>query len=226
MRPLSRSAAPRSTRARSLGLAALGALAGGCGDGSHYHHNPGPPPGPPVYAELEPNDSPYYPDRIGYVDPYTLLYVDGHVEYVGFDIVDHIEFISERPAAYDFRIDALSPFGDVDVTIYDPLAGVVVAEYFFSGPTEWGRIVVHDYNRPFQIIVEAYGLDTFWSLELAGAPYPFLREAGEGESGLSEAESVSQLDARGSDEDNELAARAVATASPIEALGAGGVPRE
>jgi hypothetical protein len=112
------------------------------------------------------------PDRIGVVDAYTLLYVDGHVEVVpGVDIVDHIEFLAATPAAFDFRIDALSAYGDVDVTVYDPVADVVVGVFAVSGSVEYGRVVVHQANRPFQLIIEAYQYDTFWSLELVGDFY-------------------------------------------------------
>ncbi|MEZ6013572.1 MAG: hypothetical protein R3F49_00530 [Planctomycetota bacterium] len=193
--------AHRSVPSRVLALGALAAGLQSCEVHTHEAHIPGPPAGPPVYRELEPNDSPAYPDFIGVVDPYTLLYVDGHVEAIGFDIVDHIEFLSASPAAYDFRVDALSAYGDVDVTIYDPIAGLVVAEYFFSGPYEVGRVIVHEPNRPFQIIIEAYGVDTEWSLELVGRPYGgLLRQAA------------------GSRDDEGFEAPAGAQGSPIEAV--------
>jgi len=154
-------------------LAALFAsalAAAGCGHG-HTSHVPPPPAGPPVYDELEPNDSPLHPDFIGFVDRFTLLYVYGHVQAFGFDLYDHIEFESVAPATYDFRVRALSAFGDVDVFVYDPLAGVIVGEYTASGPSEYGRVVVHQHGRPFQLIVSAYGYDTRWELELVGRPY-------------------------------------------------------
>lgn len=192
----------RAASTRAVLGAVLAATLVGCGAHSHGHNDPGPPPGPPVYREIEPNDSVAFPDRIGLVDRYSFLYVEGHVEAYGWDIRDHIEFLSTGVAAYDFRIDALSYYGDVDVTIYDPIAGVVVAEYFFSGPYEVGRVLVHEPNRPFQIIVEAYGVDTEWSLELIGVPYPgHWRAPGEGDAADSEG-----AGGRGSSE------------SPIEAL--------
>ena len=165
MSPLLRLQAPLA-----LSLAVLPAC------GSRTSHVSVPvPSGPPVYVEREPNDSPAFPDYIGPVNNHTLLYVEGHVEAIGFDVVDHIEFLSVEPAAYDFHLQALSPFGDVDVTIYDPIDNLVVAEYFFTGPVEFGRVVVHQPNRPFQFIIEAYGVDTEWELELVGAPYTGFR---------------------------------------------------
>ncbi len=202
----------RPNRPHPLGLlafAALAATATGCHDGHGDDEcgSCGPPP-PAVYQEFEPNDSPFFPDRIAVVDAYTLLYVDGYVEAFGFDIVDHLEFHSATPATYDFRIDALSAHGDVDVTIYDPVADVVVGVYAFSGPVEAGRITVHEPDRPFQIIIEAYVLDTAWSLELIGGYYSGLASsaAGSGDVGLSRqdtsaaGESPEQLGAEGSDQ--------------------------
>ncbi len=182
---------------RRLSLVALLATAlaaAGCGHG-HTSHVPPPPSGPPVFVELEPNDSPLQPDFIGLVDRFTLLYVRGFVEAFGFDLYDHIEFESVAPATYDFRVDARSAFGDVDVFVYDPLAGVIVGEYTSSGPSEFGRVVVHQHGRPFQLIVSAYGFDTSWEIELIGRPYTGYLAAtgggGEGEdSGVSPIEAL------------------------------------
>lgn len=193
----------RPDRLRTLALAALAATAAGCydDDGDDECGHCGPPP-PPVYQEIEPNDSPFFPDQIGVVDPYTFLYVDGYVEAVGFDIVDHLEFFSAVPATYDFRIDALSPGGDVDVTVYDPVADVIVGVYAFSGPVEAGRITVHQANRPFQIIIEAYLVDTAWSLELVGGYYSGITNlsAGSGDPSLSQQDSHDEADPSGADE--------------------------
>jgi prepilin-type processing-associated H-X9-DG protein len=204
----SQSRHPRLHPFGRLVLAALAATATSCYDDDWDEEcgSCGPPP-PEVYQEIEPNDSPLFPDRIAVVDAYTFLYVDGHVEAVGFDIVDHLEFHSATPATYDFRIDALSAHGDVDVTIYDPVADVIVGVYAFSGPVEAGRITVHQPDRPFQIIIEAYLVDTAWSLELVGGYYSGLARsaAGAGDEELSrqdtsdESDAARQLDAEGSD---------------------------
>jgi hypothetical protein len=163
---------PRPYHFGQLALAALAATMAGCSDDDSDDCDQCGPPPPPVYVELEPNDSPLMPDRIGVVDAFTLLYVDGHVEVVpGVDIVDHIEFLAASPAVFDFRIDALSAYGDIDVTVYDPVADVVVGVFAVSGSVEYGRVVVHQHNRPFQLIIEAYQYDTFWSLELVGDFY-------------------------------------------------------
>jgi len=199
--------APVSKAALAVALATLGA---GCGGGHSHHSHVPAPQGPPVYYELEPNDSPEFPDRIGPVDRLTHLFVDGFVQAIGFDIVDHIEFHSVYPAVYQFRVDALSPYGDVDVTVYDPVAGVVVGEYFFSGSYEVGEIVVHQADRPFQLIIEAYGYDTDWSLELVGYPYSGFNLTGGGST-------VTATSSGLADEDAQQVEGATPRVSPIEA---------
>jgi hypothetical protein len=200
-------------RPRAFVLAAFALAATGCDDGGHEHCDEcGGPPPPPLYYELEPNDSPFTPDRIGVVDAFTLLYVDGHVQAVGHDIVDHLEFLSATPATYDFRLDALSPFGDVDVLVYDPIADVVVGVFETSGSVELGRVIVHQPDRPFQLIIEAYLLDTAWSLELVGGFYSGLARAAGGPLGYD----VSPLDD----------AEGLERLSPIEVVLIGGDARE
>lgn len=212
---------PSSARACALGaLLALPLASCHDGDGDCSHCEPPPPPPAPVYEEIEPNDSPYFPDRLGVVDRYTLLYVDGHVEAIGLDVVDHLEFHSATPATYDFRVDAWSAYGDVDVTVYDPLADVVVGVFAVSGPYELGRVVVHQPDRPFQLILEAYLHDTYWTVELAGGPYSgfgALTAGAGGAQGADESEAdeltrFAQPGAGGSDD------AAAASVSPIEVI--------
>lgn len=203
-----------------LALAVLVATTVGCHDGDDDCDQCGPVP-PPVYVELEPNDSPLAPDRIGVVDAYSLLYVDGHVEAVpGIDIIDHIEFFSATRAVYDFRIDALSAYGDVDVTVYDPVADVVVGVFAVSGSVEFGRVVVHEANRPFQLIIEAYQYDTSWSLELVGDFYSgyLASTAGAGAGGFSRLDTSDEPAGLGDGQERSVEPDERAKVSPIEAL--------
>jgi hypothetical protein len=213
---------PGPSRFGQLALVALAATAAGCheDDWDDDCDHCGPPP-PPSYVEIEPNDSPLTPDRISVVDAYTLLYVDGHVEVVpGVDIVDHIEFLSATPAAYDFRIDALSAYGDIDVTVYDPVADVVVGVFAVSGSVEFGRVVVHQANRPFQLIIEAYQYDTFWSLELVGDFYSgyLASTAGPGDGTLSRQETAGDAAPLGAPAIDGDETSTLERVSPIEAF--------
>lgn len=159
---------PKSLRRTSLCLgAALATLyLAGCG---HVQYTAGPSgPQPDTYVELEPNDSPAFADFVSIVDPATYLLVDGHVQAVGLDIVDHIEFEASEPVEIEFFLEAFGPYGDVDVSIYDPIDQVILATYASDGPYESGTIVVHDPGRPFQFVIEAFMEDSPWTLELVG----------------------------------------------------------
>lgn len=169
---------PKSLRQTTLVLGAIVviALASSC---RRITHTPNSPPGPALFQEIEPNDSPLFPDFVAVLDSSSFLAVQGSVEAVGFDIVDHIEFEADRPLEVDFYLEALSPFGDVDVSIYDPVDDVIVGTYAFSGPTEFGTLIIHEPGRPFQFVIEAFDSDTLWDLELITYPsIGFLLEGG------------------------------------------------
>lgn len=162
--------APISLRRSVLILGATLALSivAGCGDTVHV--GPSAPAGPEYVVELEPNDFPEWPDFIGVLDDLSYLVVQGNVEAIGFDIVDHIEFEAQTPLEIEFYLDGLGPIGDVDVTIYDPIAHVVLGTY--AGPgDESGTIVVHEAYRPFQFVIEAFDVETDWDLEIVAFPY-------------------------------------------------------
>ncbi len=171
---------PKSLRQTTLvlGAIALIALASGCRRVSHI---PDTPPGPVLFLEIEPNDSPDFPDFVAVLNSSSFLAVRGSVEAVGFDIVDHIEFEANQPIEVDFYLEALSPFGDVDVSIYDPIDNVIVGTYAFSGPSEFGTIVIHEPGRPFQFVIEAFDSNTVWDLELTTYPSAGFLTDGPGE---------------------------------------------
>lgn len=159
-------------------LGAVLAVAGvsGCGSSTHVHVPPPPPTGPVVYAELEPNDHPAFPDFVSVLDCQSHLAVLGSVEAFGFDIVDHIEFQAAEPMELDFYLEPLTAFGDVDVSIYDPISGLVLNTYALAGG-ESGTLVIHEAGRPFQFVITAFGAASDWDLELLGFPY-FGRRSG------------------------------------------------
>jgi hypothetical protein len=130
-----------------------------------------PTPQPDYFVELEPNDSPDFPDFVGILDDRSFLVVDGYVEAIGFDIVDHIEFESDRPIEIDFTLEAFGAFGDVDVSIYDPVADQIVGTFATSGRYETGTLIIHESGRPFQFVIDAFDTNSDWSLELVAYPH-------------------------------------------------------
>ncbi|MEE2941096.1 MAG: hypothetical protein VX460_11965 [Planctomycetota bacterium] len=186
---------PRSFRQSVLVLGAVLAVAcvSSCGSATHVHVPPAPPTGPVIYAEIEPNDFPDFPDFVSVLDRQSHLAVQGSVGAFGFDVVDHIEFQAAEPMELDFYLEPLTAFGDVDVSIYDPISGLVLNTYAFTGG-ESGTIVIHEAGRPFQFVITAFGFASDWDLELLGYPYFGRRAGAESES---EDAPAASLQARG-----------------------------
>lgn len=154
-------------------------------------------PRPDSFLELEPNDTPALADFITVTDRWTLLTVEGYVQAVGFDVVDHLEFEASEPMELSFHLEAHAPFGDVDVSIYDPIAGVVLGTYASGGPSEVGTLLVLEPGRPFQFVIDAFLVDTPWCLHLEGWPLPLGAEAPNEEEQLGEpAPAIDELDRR------------------------------
>lgn len=172
---------PRSFRRSLVVLGAVFAACcvTGCGRRTTVSVPPPAPPGPDLFTEIEPNDFPDFPDFVAVVDQLSYLAVQGSVQFIGNDIVDHIEFEAAEPMELDFYLDPLTLGGDVDVSIFDPLTGQVLSTYAFDGP-EFGTLVIHEAGRPFQFVIEAFGGDSAWDLELVGFPY-FGRTAASGD---------------------------------------------
>ncbi|MEM6672623.1 MAG: hypothetical protein AAF726_07245 [Planctomycetota bacterium] len=127
---------------------------------------------PTTYVEIEPNDTPFLADFVTVLDSRSFLLVDGYVDAIGVDVVDHIEFESSEPVEIEFFLEAFGPGADVDVSIYDPIADVVLATYAVGGPSEFGTIFVNEPWRPFQFVIEAFDRDAAWTLELRAFPHP------------------------------------------------------
>ncbi|MDG1984662.1 MAG: hypothetical protein P8M11_08845 [Planctomycetota bacterium] len=130
-------------------------------------------PGPDAFVELEPNDTPSMADFIAVTDALTCLTVEGHVQAIGFDVVDHLEFEACEPMELRFYLEAHAPFGDVDVSIYDPIDHVILGTYASGGPTEVGTLLIHEAGRPFQFVIDAFVEDTTWCLQIEGFPAAF-----------------------------------------------------
>jgi len=149
-----------------IGFAA--AIAPAC---DHVHVGP-TLPSPDSYVELEPNDTPSLADFVAITDSATFLTVEGHVQAIGFDVVDHLEFEACEPMELRFFLEAHAPFGDVDVSVYDPIDQVILGTYASGGPTEIGTLLIHEPGRPFQFVIDAFVEDTPWCLMLEGFPAP------------------------------------------------------
>lgn len=166
-----------------LGLALVAGCLVSCrtADDDHFHDDDDDDRPLESFTEIEPNDSPDFPDFIGFIDRDVYLDVDGSVEAVGIDIVDHIEFEPVEPMEIDFVLESFGPFADVDVSIYDPIDDVIVGTYATDGRIESGTIIVHDFDRPFQFVIEAFDTDSDWLLTIEGYPYGGWLTEGEGD---------------------------------------------
>lgn len=164
----------------SIALAAAGLSLVACAPGpGHGHHDP---PGPPVYGELEPNDSPFHADFLGGVDRLSHFFVEGHVETAyGYDRYDHFELVADEPVTIDFWLEAWNHYADIDLCLVDPDTGDVIACYDSPWDTESGSFSLDWPGRRVVLLVETYGEDTSYSLEIAGAPPYYGPAAGEGD---------------------------------------------
>jgi len=143
-------------------------------------------PSPDSFVELEPNDTPSMADFVAITDSTTFITVEGHVQAIGFDVVDHLEFEACEPMELRFYLEAHAPFGDVDVSIYDPIDQVILGTYASGGPSEVGTLLIHEPGRPFQFVIDAFVEDTPWCLQLEGFPAPLGLQAPDGPGGFEE----------------------------------------
>lgn len=158
-------------------LAATAVMAGCSGHGGRHHHDDPPPPPPPVLEEIEPNDSLAYPDFIGGVDSSSHFFIEGSVDAFGLDYYDYFELVAEEPIGVDFYLHGWSPFADVDLCIYDPDTGHLVACYDSFG-NESGFFTVDYPGKAFTLRVETFVDDTGYDLELVVWDHPGLGAPG------------------------------------------------
>jgi hypothetical protein len=135
--------------------------------------------GPPVYGEHEPNDSPWEPDILGLVDTHSNFIVEGYVEAVGWDTVDTFEIEASEPVAISFELYGDSLFADLDLCLFDPDIGQVVACYDGSWNPEEGYFTLDWPGKRVVLMVEAYLVDSSYSLEILASPLPYNSDSGD-----------------------------------------------
>lgn len=159
---------PRDRRSSLRPPALLAAVLAvtGCA-GGHGSATPSDPPGPPVYQEAEPNDSPFHADWFGGLYAHENFFIEGHVDAFGPDVYDHFEFVADEPIGVEFWLDAWTPGADVDLCLVDPETGDVLACYDSPYGSESGYFTVDWPGRRFVLMVETWVYDTGYSLEIA-----------------------------------------------------------
>ena len=167
---------PRIDRSQVRPSALLaGALAGvfavtGCAEGHGSSHSD--PPGPPVYQEAEPNDSPFGADWFGGLYVHENFFIEGHVDAFGPDVYDHFEFMAEEPIAVEFWLDAWTPGADIDLCLIDPDNGDVLACYDSPYGSESGYFTIDWPGKHFVLMVETWVYDTGYTLEIFTSHHP------------------------------------------------------
>ena len=131
-----------------------------------------------MFGELEPNDSPYEPDFLGGIDIRSHFIVEGHVEALGFDRVDHFELVADEPVGIEFCLYGDHPAADLDLCLWDPDAEVVVACYDGPWNPEEGFFSLDWPGKRVVLIVEAWWVDSSYSLEIRATPNPFGSDQG------------------------------------------------
>ncbi len=155
-----------------LGSLAAATLAS-CGGGGTVFLPPPPSAGPPVFIEIEPNDAPWQADFIATLHQGSHLFVEGHVDGpFGFDALDRFEFVAHEPCEIELVLHGLDPFADLDLCIYDPASGQVVACFESPWNPEQATVVVHEPGTVFQVMVYAPFLHSRYELEVLAWPYP------------------------------------------------------
>lgn len=149
------------------GALALTGCAGGHGTTTHSD-----PPGPPVYQEAEPNDSPFGADWFGGLYVHEHFFIEGHVDAFGPDVYDHFEFVADEPIGVEFWLDAWNPGADVDLCLIDPDNGDVLACYDSPHGSEAGYFTIDWPGKRFVLMVETWVYDTGYTLEIYTSHHP------------------------------------------------------
>ena len=166
-----RLAALAHASSKSLLLAGLVTVAGCAG----YIHEA--PWSPPAFSEREPNDSPWEPDFLGGVNILSHFIVDGYVEAVGYDTVDHFEIIADEPVGIEFSLYGYDEYADLDLHLFDPDTGWIVASYDGPWNPEEGFFTIDYPGKRVVLVVEAWLTDSHYSLEIRATPNPFYGDA-------------------------------------------------
>lgn len=154
----------------------------GCG-GGHVSTHRADPPGPPVYQEAEPNDSPFGADWFGGLHDHEHFFIEGHVDAFGPDVYDHFEFVADEPIGVEFWLDGWTPGADVDLCVIDPEDGDVLACYDSPYGSESGYFTIDWPGKRFVLLVETFVHDTGYTLEIHTTQHLAPPGGGGGESG-------------------------------------------
>jgi hypothetical protein len=126
------------------------------------------PAGPPVFDELEPNDSAYTAPFFGGVRPGDAFTILGHVTDDGPDLYDGFALRADEPCAIAFELVSHSPYTDLDVCVFDPDLGEFVVCADGPSDPEHGSVVILEPGKVVHLVVtSAYG-DTGYELRVAG----------------------------------------------------------
>ena len=90
--------------------------------------------GDSAFLEHEPNDDAWSADFVGGLRVGDAVAIRGHVTDGALDPFDGFAFEVEEPLVLVAELDAHSPFADLDLCVYDPVADVFVA--CFEGPDD------------------------------------------------------------------------------------------
>lgn len=161
----------RNALRTSLISLTVASLFAGCTGGSDHAHHQGYTP--PVFVELEPNDSPWHPDFLGGVNVLSHFLVEGYVEAIGFDTVDHFEIVADEPVAIEFTLTGEYLTSDLDLCLFDPDLGVIVASWEDPWSVERGHFTIDYPGKRVVLVVEAWLEDAPYTLEICGGPNPY-----------------------------------------------------
>lgn len=149
----------------------------------HVHHA-----GPPVYAELEPNDSVFDAPLYAGLRPGSAFSIRGHVTELGPDVFDGAAVRADEAVEIRFDLYSDDHGTDLDVCVYDPDLGVyVVCEDGFGDP-EHGAVVVLEPGKVIHLVVSSAHGDVGYRLDVQATPPTYGLAA--------EAPAEAELDAR------------------------------
>lgn len=133
-------------------------------EGGHHHS------GPPVYDELEPNDSAYSAPFFGGLRPGDAFTIAGHVTDDGPDLYDGFAVRADEPCAIVFDLVSRTSFTDLDACVFDPDLGEFVV--CSDGPfdPEHGSVVILEPGKVVHLVVTSAHGDTGYDLHVSAEP--------------------------------------------------------
>jgi hypothetical protein len=165
-------APPASIVASSL-LASV--LASGCTvwiheDDDHPHD---PPPPPFDLWENEPNDSHCCPDDVGTLFVGGEIVIGGHIQDDFDDPFDGFAFESGEPIEVHFVLEPVGSGADLDLCVWDPVAGAIAFCFDSPSSVEIGQFEVTSSFDPFHLVVASFVGDAEYRLTVWAEPVGF-----------------------------------------------------